>query len=54
MIKGAALKSSFLVLYPSDKGDQRVPFWKGSEVTMRPVVWDTWSHGVTPLPDPEG
>ena len=54
MIKGAALKSSFLVLYPSDKGDQRVPFWKGSEVTMRPVVWDTWSHGVTPLPTLKG
>eukprot|EP00439_Symbiodinium_sp_Y106_P070333 s2518_g12.t1 len=53
MIKGAALKSSCLVLYPN-KGEHRVPFWKGQEVTMRPVSWDTWAHGVTPVPSLKG
>ena len=54
MIQGAALKSSFLVLWPDDRGKHRVPYWHGPQVTMRAVSWDTWQHGTVPVPSLKG
>ena len=38
MIRGAGLKSSFLIVYPDPEGKQKAPCWQGGVVTMRPAT----------------
>ena len=54
MIRGAELKSSFLIVYPDPEGKQKVPYWKGAVVTMRPAAGCQVPHGTVPLPTLKG
>lgn len=54
MIRGAGLKSSFLIVYPDPEGKQKAPFWQGGVVTMRPVIGFQVPHGAVALPTLKG
>ena len=54
MIRGAGLKSSFLIVYPDPEGKQRAPYWQGAVLTMRPVISCQVPHGTVALPTLKG
>ena len=54
MIRGAGLKSSFLIVYPDPEGKQKAPYWQGGVVTMRPATSCPVPHGTVALPTFKG